>query len=373
MSSRALPGRSARRREPVRRRVAAASPPAVVAALEHEELVVRRGRRSGLHTVLAVHSTALGPALGGCRMWRYPGVSQAVDDALRLSRTMTHKAAAAGLPLGGGKGVVCLGPEDALDTERRERVLLDFADAVEGLGGRYITAEDVGTSARDMVTIARGTRHVVGLPVELGGGGDPSPFTAAGVVAAMRACCVHGLGSARLAGLRVALVGCGRVGEKVARRLAAAGAELVLTDIDPTKRALAGELGARWVEPEGAAFADVDVLAPCALGGLIDDDAVPRLRCRIVCGAANNPLAHEGLAEALARRGVLYAPDFIVNAGGLINVWIELGGYDAERARARVAEIEATTARVLATAATTGTTPLAAAKTMAQARLRAAA
>jgi leucine dehydrogenase len=357
----------------VRRRPAVTSPPPVAPELDHEELVVRRGRRSGVHTVLAVHSTALGPALGGCRMWRYPGVAQAIDDALRLSRTMTHKAAAAGLDLGGGKGVICLRAGDQLDAEGRERVLLDFADAVEGLGGRYITAEDVGTSARDMVTIARGTRHVVGLPVELGGGGDPSPFTAAGVVAAMRACCAHRLGSAELAGLRVAVVGCGRVGERVARRLAAAGVDLVLADVDPAKRALADELGAQWLEPGAAPFVDVDVLAPCALGGLIDDAAVARLRCRIVCGAANNPLAHEGVADALAERDILYAPDFIVNAGGLINVWMELGDYDAEHALRRVREIEVSTARVLAVAAATGTTPLAAAKALADARLRAAA
>lgn len=341
--------------------------------LDHEELVVRRGARSGVYTIVAVHSTALGPALGGCRIWRYSGPMQAIGDVLRLSRTMTLKAAAAGLDLGGGKGVVSLGAGERtdLDPAGREAMLLDFADTVESLDGRYVTAEDVGTGARDMIAVARGTRHVAGLPAELGGSGDPSPFTAAGVVAAMRACCADRLGSPELAGRRVAVIGCGRVGEKLARRLAEAGAELVLADIDPAKRALAEQLPrARWLDPRAAALADVDVLAPCALGGLVDDATAGRLRCRIVCGAANNPLTRDGIADTLAARGILYAPDFIVNAGGLINVSLELGTYDPERARSRVAGIEDVTARILAEAQATGATPLAVAHALARRRLR---
>ena len=366
MSSRT---RVPRRAEPARRRPVRALP-ALGAGFDHEELVVRRGRRGGVPVVVAVHSTALGPALGGCRLWRYPDVGQAVADALRLSRTMTLKAAAAGLDLGGGKTVVCLAPGELLDAARRERVLLDVADAVDALGGRYVTAEDVGTSARDMLVIRRGTRHVAGLPAEHGGSGDPSPFTALGVVAAMRACVADRFGSSDLAGRTVAVVGCGRVGERLARLLADAGAHLLLTDIDPAKSALAAALpGARWIDPLTAPLAEVDVLAPCALGGMVGEAEVARLRCAIVCGAANNPLAHDGLADALAARGVLYAPDFIVNAGGVINVSMELDTYDRERALRRVEAIEDTTTAILAAARAAGTTPLAAARELASSRL----
>ena len=350
------------------------SPPgSALLALDHEELVIRRGTRSGLYTVVAVHSTALGPSLGGCRMWRYPSGAEAARDALRLSRAMTLKAAAAGLDLGGGKGVICLAPGAGVpEGASRRDALLDFADTVEALEGSYITAEDVGTSARDMVTIAERTAHVTGLPVVHGGSGDPSAFTAQGVEAAMRACCDAAFGASDLAGRTVAVVGCGHVGERLARRLADAGARLVLADVDERKRRLAAELpNATWVAPDDALAADVDVLSPCALGGVLDEDTVPRLRARIVCGSANNQLADDGLAAELAALGVMYAPDFVVNAGGLINVATELGpdGYDAERAAAQVAEIEPVMAAVLAEAAAAGTTPLAAATARARRRL----
>ena len=347
------------------------APPA--AAREHEELVVRRGARSGLFTIVAIHSTALGPSLGGCRMWHYPTATAAADDALRLSRAMTLKAAAAGLSLGGGKGVICLPPAmRAPDGSARRDVLLDFADTVDELDGAYITAEDVGTSARDMVTIAERTRHVTGLPTVHGGSGDPSAFTAQGVEAAMRACCAAAFGTPELGARSVAIVGCGHVGEHLARRLAAAGARLVLADVDEGKRSLAAELpGAAWADPAEAVGADVDVLAPCALGGVLDEHSVRRVGVRVICGAANNQLAEDGLAADLAARGVLYAPDFVVNAGGLINVAAELepGGYDPERTRVRVAEIEDLTAAILAEAEADGTTPLAAAIRRARRRL----
>jgi leucine dehydrogenase len=207
-------------------------------SFEHEELVVRKGRRSGAYTVVAVHSTALGPALGGCRMWRYESSADGARDALRLARAMTFKAAAAGLSLGGGKGVICADPGPAPSGRRRRDMLLDFADTVNALEGRYITAEDVGTGARDMATIARGTRHVTGLGRSKGGSGDPSPFTALGVEAAMRACCARRFGSRELKGRRVAVVGVGRVGSKLARRLARAGARLLVADNDEGKREL---------------------------------------------------------------------------------------------------------------------------------------
>jgi leucine dehydrogenase len=347
------------------------APPA--AAREHEELVVRCGARSGLYTIVAVHSTALGPSLGGCRMWQYPTTSDAADDALRLSRAMTLKAAAAGLSLGGGKGVICLPPGRGVpEGSARRDVLLDFADTVDALEGSYITAEDVGTSARDMVTIAERTAHVTGLPAVYGGSGDPSSFTAQGVEAAMRACCAAAFGEAELAGRTVAIVGCGHVGERLARRLAGAGAQLVLADVDERKQALAAELpNASWARPDEAALAEVDVLAPCALGGVLDEQTVPRMCARVVCGAANNQLAHDDLAADLAARDILYAPDFVVNAGGLVNVAAELepGGYDPERTRGRVDAIEDVMAAILAEAAEDGTTPLAAALRRARRRL----
>ena len=211
--------------------------------------MIRRGRRSGLYTIVAVHSTVLGPALGGCRMWRYQSSADAARDALRLSRAMTFKAAAAGVPLGGGKGVIATEPGKPPAGGRRRDVLLDFADAVNTLEGRYVTAEDVGTSARDMAVLAGGTRHVTGLARSKGGSGDPSPFTAQGVEAALRACCERRFGTRDLGGRTVAVVGVGRVGSRLARRLAKAGAKLIVADIDEGKRELAQSIGARWEAP----------------------------------------------------------------------------------------------------------------------------
>jgi leucine dehydrogenase len=323
--------------------------------------------------IVAVHSTTLGPALGGCRMWRYGSVEAGLADAARLSAAMTLKAAAAGLSLGGGKGVICV-PRGVDPTgPARTALLHDFADAVNMVDGAYITAEDVGTGSADMVTIAQVTPHVAGLPTELGGSGDPSPFTAAGVEAAMRACLRHAFGTPALEGRSVAIVGCGHVGEHLARRLSAAGARLLLADLDPAKRALADELPrALWVQPAEALAAAVDVLAPCALGGVIDQARVETLRCRVVCGAANNQLADATVANALHARGILYAPDFIVNAGGLINVSMELTGYDPSEAARRVAAIEQEFDALLAQAAIEGITPLEAARRRATARLAAA-
>ena len=339
-------------------------------SFDHEELVVRKGRRSGAYTVVAVHSTALGPALGGCRMWRYESSAAGARDALRLAWAMTFKAAAAGVPLGGGKGVICADPGRAPSGKRRRDMLLDFADTVNALEGRYVTAEDVGTSARDMAIIARGTKHVTGLARTRGGSGDPSPFTALGVEAAIRACCAKRFGSRELKGRTVAIVGAGRVGSNLARRLSRAGARLIVADIDASKRDVVKKLsGARWAEPSKALTADVDVLSPCALGGAIDPTTIAHLRCKVVCGSANNQLAHEGLAEDLAAHDILYAPDFIANAGGLINIAVELEGYDPARARRRAVAIEQTMALVLEQAEADGVTPVEAAYDVARARL----
>jgi leucine dehydrogenase len=339
----------------------------------HEDLRVLRGPRSGATIAIAVHSTALGPALGGVRMWHYESTVDGVADALRLARAMTYKAAAAGLDLGGGKGVVCAPTLERPTGERRRRMLLDFGDAVEALEGRYVTAEDVGTDADDMVAIAERTAHVVGLPAGRGGSGDPSPLTARGVRAAIEACLEHRFGNPSVSGIRICVVGVGNVGSRLARMLAEADAELTISDIDPMRRTLAKELGAAWVDPGEAIEADCDVLAPCALGGAIDAATIARLRCQIVCGSANNVLSDERLAGALAGRGILYAPDFIANAGGLIAVYAELHDLDDEVVRRLVVEIGSTMRRILRAADLKQVTPLAAAQAQALERLRAAA
>jgi leucine dehydrogenase len=337
----------------------------------YEDLRVLSGSRSDATIAIAVHSTALGPALGGVRMWHYDSAEQGVADALRLARAMTYKAAAAGLDLGGGKGVICT-PGERPVGELRQRMLLDFGDAVESLEGRYVTAEDVGTGAADMVAIAERTAHVVGLPTERGGSGDPSPLTARGVLAAIGACLEHRFGEASVSGMRICVVGVGSVGSKLARMLAGAGAELTISDIDPARKAFAEELGAAWVDPEEAISARCDVLAPCALGGAIDAAAIECLRCQIVCGSANNVLSDERLASALAGRGILFAPDFIANVGGLIHVYAELHDLDGEVALHMVGQIGSTVHRILEAADRKGVTPLAAAQEQALERLQAA-
>jgi leucine dehydrogenase len=336
--------------------------------LEHEDLVLHRGSRSGRYVIVAVHSTTLGPALGGARLWHYPSTIDGIRDALRLARAMTLKAAAAGLGLGGGKGVIC-GPERPPTGRERRDILLDFGDVVESLEGRYITAEDVGTSPPDLVVIRERTDHVAGLPSEQGGSGDPSPFTAMGVEAAMRACARARLGSPDLEGRRIVIAGAGHVGAKLARRLVEAGASVGISDIDTGKRTLARELGAEWIEPEEEIVAECDILAPCALGGAIDAANLPLLRCKVICGCANNQLAHDGLAGELAEQGILCAPDFVVNSGGLIHVYREIRGYSEERARELALGIEDNLDRIFEAAAEESVTPLEAARALALERL----
>ena len=333
---------------------------------------MRRGRRSGLYTIAAVHSTARGPSLGGCRMWTYGDSRDAIADALRLSRAMTFKAAVADLPLGGGKGVIMRRvDEPPLDPERRRAALLDFADTVDMLGGRYMTAEDVGTSDADMTVIAERTEHVAGLAVERGGSGDPSRWTALGVETAIRVTCERVWGTGELAGRTIAVIGLGSVGGALARSLAGAGADLVLADVAGDKRALADELGARWADPGEALRAPVDIVAPCALGGVLDDDSVPALRCRAIAGAANNQLASDAIAQTLHERGILWTPDFVANAGGIINIAVELEpeGYSADRARSRVLAIGDTLRTIFELADASALTPLAAAQELARRRL----
>lgn len=334
-----------------------------------ERVAVERGERSGRLVAVAVHSTALGPALGGARMWHYPSDAEAVADAERLGRAMTLKAAAAGLDLGGGKGVISAPPGPSPSGELRRALLLDFGDLVESLGGDYVTAEDVGTGSTDMSVIAERTEHVVGLDASRGGSGDPSPVTALGVLAAMRACASERFDTRELAGLRVCVIGLGHVGWELAQLLAEAGAELVVSDINPGRREDADRIGARWIKPERAILTGCDVLAPCALGGTIGPGEADRLRTAAVCGAANNVLSDDDDAARLHGRGILYAPDFIANAGGLISVYGEFRGLPHERALELAAGIEGCTAAIFATARREGTTPLAAARRIALERL----
>ena len=338
---------------------------------EHEEVHVRRGPRSGLHAVIAVHSTFRRRSLGGCRLWTYDELDDAVRDAERLSRAMTFKAAAADVPLGGGKGVIALLPGDELTPARRHAALEDFGELVEAFDGRYITAEDVGISTADLDWVARRTDHVVGRARSHGGSGDPSGMTARGVEVAMRTALQHATGDASLRGRAVTIAGLGHVGAKLAARLARAGARLTVSDIDDGKRAIAERLDARWVAPGEAISVPGDVFAPCALGGVIDERAVDRLNVRVVCGAANNQLAHEHLAERLRERGILWTPDFVANAGGLINVVCELEGDDPDRARERVLGIAATLREVFRRAAAHDIDTLAAAQELAHERLAA--
>jgi leucine dehydrogenase len=340
--------------------------------LHHEEVTVRRGERSGIYVIVAIHSTALGPALGGARLWRYGALGDGIADALRLSEAMTYKAAAAGLDLGGGKAVLCAPPDRELPAALRHELMLDLGDVVESLDGRYVTAEDVGTGTDDMTVIGERTAHVVGQPAGAGGSGDPSPVTARGVEAAIRACSAHRYGSGDLAGRVVCIVGLGHVGLALAERLAAAGAELCVSDIDPGKRADAERLGARWLDPADAITAECDVLAPCALGGAIDAGNVTGLRCEIVCGSANNVLADDSLATALVERDILYAPDFIANAGGLINVYGELKTLERDRLDELVGGIGDALARIFELAASRSVTPLEAARALALERLETA-
>ena len=307
---------------------------------DHEQLVFASDAATGLRAILAVHDTTLGPSLGGCRIMRYPSLEAATIDALRLSRGMTYKAALADLPLGGGKSVVLA---DAT-TEKSPAMMRAMGRAVERLGGRYIVAEDIGATPADMDEIGRETRHVSGLST---GVGDPSPWTAEGVFLCLREAVKRRL-RRDLDGIAVSVKGLGAVGGKLARHLAAAGADLTVSDIrEEAAAALANEIGAKTASIEEAAFLPVDVYAPCALGGELDADAIPRLQAPIVCGAANNQLATDADGDRLAARNVLYCPDYLVNAGGLISVSRPPLGLSEEAGRATLARLPETLGRVI--------------------------
>jgi glutamate dehydrogenase/leucine dehydrogenase len=326
--------------------------------LEHEQVVVRRGTRSGLPIVVAVHSTALGMAVGGCRMKHYAGWRDGVEDALRLSTAMTAKAAAAGMDVGGGKTVVVLPTATAPVGAARTAVLHDVGDVVESLGGVYGTGPDVGTGPDDMVEIGARTRWVFCRPTAAGGSGDSSGPTAEGVFASLTAICGHLYGTPSVAGRRFAIIGLGHVGSLLAVLLAAAGAQLIGSDVDESRKLVADRVGAAWMAPDQAVRAPVDVVVPAALGGLLTPELVPELRCAAVAGPANNQLADPKVAALLADREVLWVPDPLVSAGGVIyGTSVELHGLPPGEAMARVHGIGDTTARLLARAAADGVSP----------------
>ena len=320
----------------------------VMAAQGHEQVVLLSDPEIGIRAVIAIHSTALGPALGGIRFWNYADDAAAIADALRLSEAMSWKASAAGLHQGGGKAVVQW-TDPALP--RSPEQLAALGRAIDELGGRYIGAEDVGATTADMDGIAAWTPWVTGGSESLGGSGDPSPVTAFGVLAGMRAAARERWGVSSLDGRQVVIQGAGKVGSGLARLLVGAGARVSVGDVDEQRvRDLAAEIGVVALDPDHVLGAECDVMAPCALGGFVNPDSIDGLRCEVLCGGANNQLASEAMDDALAARGVLYAPDFVVNAGGILNIAEEFTGYSRERALAAATGIESTTARVFALA-----------------------
>lgn len=340
----------------------------------HERVEVITGRRSGLVITVALHSSVLGPALGGARLWTYPHWSDAVADALRLSAAMTLKNAAAGLDAGGGKSVLCLPPGTILDADRRRGAYLDLGDAVESFAGLYRTAEDVGSTTEDMLVVSERTAHVVGLPDAVGGSGEPAGPTSLGVYESVRATLERVTGSADVAGRRITISGLGQVGSRLAVRLSTEGAVLTVTDVNPATRHLAAELGASWVEPGEEHRVPADVFVPAGVGGLLTDDVIDDLAAAAVCGPANNPLADHSGADRLAARGILYAPDFVVNAGGVIYLDSEAKQLSGrEETMMRVAAIGDTLRRLYDDAEAQGITPLAAAEELAASRLAAGA
>jgi leucine dehydrogenase len=336
-----------------------------------EQVALCADERTGLRAIVAIHSTALGPALGGTRFWPYGSEREALVDVLRLAHGMTYKHAVCGNELGGGKAVIIGDPR----TLRTDELIRAYARFVDRLGGRYLTAEDVGTTQADMDLIRTVTPHVTGVSERLGGSGDPSPATAWGLLHAMHAVAERVWGDASLADRHVTISGVGKVGADVARHLARVGARVTVADARAdVASAVAAEIGATVVDAELAHTVDCDVFSPCALGAVLNKQTIPELRCAAVCGCANNQLAADEDGERLAERGVLYAPDYVVNAGGVINIAQEAapGGYDHERAWARITSIHDTLTRVFALADHDNVTPAVAADHLAESRLNTA-
>jgi len=336
-----------------------------ISSMGHEQLVLGHDKSSGYRGIIAIHDTTLGPALGGTRFWTYASDEEAIVDALRLSRGMTYKNAVAGLNLGGGKSVI-IGNNK---TPNREMIFRAHGRFVDSLGGRYVTAEDVGTSTGDMDFVHMETDYVAGLA---GQSGDPSPVTAHGVFRAIQASAFQRWGSDSLEGRTIAIQGCGNVGHYLAKELHAAGARLIVTDIDPERvRRVVADTGARAVATDQIYCQPAEIFAPCALGAVINDQTLPQLRVEIVAGAANNQLLEERHGDELEEQGILYAPDYVANAGGVINVYSELAGWDRQRSLRKADEIYNTVLGVFEIARQDGIPTYKAADRLAERRLNA--
>lgn len=335
-----------------------------MAEMGHEQVVFCQDASSGYRGIIAIHSTVLGPAVGGTRLWNYASEEEALVDALRLSRGMTYKCAVAGLPWGGGKSIIL----DDGKPKDREKLFRAHGRFVDRFGGRYVTAEDVGTSPADMELIALETSHVGGL---IGKGGDPSPWTALGVFRSMQASAQYRWNSDDLQGKRVAIQGCGNVGFNLAKQLREAGAQLIVSDVDQEKVSRAiEELGAESATTDAIFSVDADILAPCALGGIINDQTIPMIKAEIVCGAANNQLLEPRHGDALEDRSILYAPDYVANSGGVLSGGFELFGWTNEKVRAEVLAIYDTLLSVFAIAKAEDIPTYKAADSLAERRLR---
>jgi len=311
---------------------------------DHEQILFCNDNATGLKAIIAIHNTVLGPSLGGTRMWNYNNEMEALNDVLRLSRGMTYKSSVAGLNLGGGKAVIIGDPKKI----KNEALLRRFGKFVDSLGGKYITAEDVAMTSHDMEVIHMETDYVSGLPENMGGSGNPSPVTAYGVYVSMKASAKETWGSDSLSGKKVLVQGIGHVGEVLVDHLTKDGAKVYVHDINGERlKAIAAKYKAEVVSPETMFDLDIDVYAPCALGATVNDDTLSKLKCKIICGAANNQLADEQKhGEMVGKKGILYAPDYVVNAGGIINVFYELEGYNRERAMAHAEKIYDTTSAI---------------------------
>ena len=331
----------------------------------HEQVVFCQDQASGLRAIIAIYSTALGPALGGTRFYPYADEAAALTDVLKLSKAMAYKAACSGVDLGGGKAVIMGDPA----TMKSEALLRAYGRMVESLGGRYYTACDVGTYVQDMDVIARESQYVTGRSPEHGGAGDSAVLTAYGVFQSMRAAAQVAFGAATLDGRSVAVEGVGKVGLHLVEHLVEDGATVVVSDVNPAAVERAVALGARAATVAELPSLDVDVYAPCALGSSLSDALMETLRARVVCGAANNQLAHPGIEKVLADNGVLYAPDYVANAGGLIQVADEIEGFSFERAKAKATRIFDTTLEVFRLADAEGVPPAVAADRLAERRM----
>jgi leucine dehydrogenase len=333
----------------------------------HEQVVFCHDHETGLKAIIAIHNTVLGPALGGTRMWKYQNESEALNDVLRLSRGMTFKAAISGLNLGGGKAVI-IGDSKK---DKSEPLFRRFGKFVNSLNGKYITAEDVGTSTKDMEYVHMETKHVTGLPESMGGGGDPSPVTAYGVYMGMKASAKHLWGNDGLKGRKVVVQGVGHVGENLVSLLTKEGADVSIVDINQEQlKKVSANTGAKVLTDTDFYGMDMDIYAPCALGATLNTENISKLKCSIVAGAANNQLAEETIhGKMLLEKGIIYAPDFLINAGGLINVYSELTGYNRERAIQRTEKIYDFTLEILKNAASENVPTYLAATRMAEKRI----